>query len=736
MKTRYFVLAILLFLALFALAFWTVLASKNAQLRRGAPAAPSGPSKLYRPFRVTADHPRIFFNKRLLRGANGIFRRIRPGGLAHEDYERIKKWCDANLGKNFGTHDDYNTALRLFAFASCLDADDVSYGRKAIRLAERLVRDEDARNPAFDPGRFVLSLALVFDWCYERMSAAERTLLAQDIVKRATWLSEVKHRRPPGISEPLAPYLAIGYAALAVWGEPGLEQTANGFLGIMRHALAEEYIPLRERVGTDGASVGLNPVEAANTEDLIAAILAWRTATEEDFFHAKLFDEEDKPYIGSRFLQGLPAFFFHAARPDGRTPKLNGFGVRFPALAPQAFYILAGAYGDSVSLVLGDRMAAAARSERFAPAISHNEQILSLWRIIARPPVSAGFVGTPRKWATFDEGNLAFYKSSLGAAALYLAMIAGKGGTDRLPAPVGHFELSRGADTLITSAGTFETESSHAKYFRGRRFAYNLVVPASPEKARDYDPLAAFSPRSEEGVVARAMRVDGRGQYFFATTTWTLSIEFKEVLTNSRSLLVLGDRAVVVYDHARAERPRVKKRFVLHMNDRPLFVGSENIIEGTEEEGVAVSADASAAILETGDSALFIKFLLPEERIIRRIGGKHYAFNVDGNDYTPVNPPRGARARLEDLALWRLELEAATLSPEADFLVVLAPRARGTPYKLKTRLVKTENHYTVIISEGGWNALVAVSRDDGSMTVEEGEREIVFESGRRVVGRE
>jgi len=719
MKTGYFIFAILLFFALFALAFYTVLFDKGPDFSLDTdPGPPTGPGRAYKPFRVTAAHPRIFFNKRRLRGKNGIWRHISPEGAAHRDFLTIKKWCDANLKKSFHIKSDYNSAIRLFAFASVMDVNNTTYARKALETAEKLIRDDDGRNPAFDTDNFVLSLCLVLDWCYEKITPADRSLLAQDIAKRATWLSEVKFSRTPSLAEPLDSFFAIGYAGLAISGERGFNQTSAAFLARFRSAVADNYLGRCEKAGADGSLAEYSIVETANIESLIQAILAWQTTTEEDFLHSKLIDADQKPYIGSRFFQGLARYLHYAIRPDGRNVKLDGDGVRLPAMAPRAFYILAAAYGDPASVFLGDRMSSCIASKRPASDTTGRGETLALWRIIARPPVSANFhsPNIHRLWATFNNDRLAFYKYNPGPSALHLAMLTGRR-DNRKNTPTGHFELSRGQDTLLTSSGTFEASSSHSKFFRGRRFAYNVVVPASPEDTKDWDSLAAFTPASPETINAEGVFIDGKDDVFFATVAWKLWIKGKLVMINRRSLLALGKKAVIIYDQAETKLPNLKKRFVLHTNAPFRFIGSESMRGGDDKYLSAVSVDASAAIMKAGDSTLFVNFLLPVERIIRRFGGKRNIFNIEGNDYTPDEMPRGAMANFEDLALWRLDLEAATTKPKADFLVVLAPREKDAPYLLKTQLTKTKAYYQLKVTEGEWKAQINFERKTGRATV-------------------
>jgi len=736
MKTQYFLIAILIFTGFLALA---VFVSTLPEPRLPAPTTgegeAKGPRKPYRPSRITADHPRIFFNKRQLRGERGVWRRIAPGGPAAAEFARIRQWCETNLTEKFRIQDDYNPAMRLFAFASAMLPDDSRYGRKAIEIATDLINDDQARNPDFDLSRFTVSLSLVFDWCYEHLRTEERDLLANDLVKRGTYLREVRHRGPPELHQRIDTYLAVGYVGLAVWGEPGLTHTAKVFTGALRQGLADSFIQQREEAHVGGAFAGRSKVEAANAEALVLAILAWRTATEEDFFHMVLFDKKRKPYRGANYLRTLPDYFYYATRPDGRGPKLAGDGVRLPAFGPEALYVLAGAYSNRSALELADRLVENAPKSRWKKTWMSRAKQFPMWRIIARP--DAGAIAAAKThmpgFRFFDKNKVAFYCSDFDKAdAVHLGLITGNPRAKRRARAAGHFELQRGEDSLLVSSGLPEKDTPHAQFFRGRRFAYNLVVPVFDEREIALGPFRTIDlAKQREDVAVARPRVEYKGGCFFARVRYDLSLDRRYVLTNRRTLLALGGQAVILYDQARTARATIGKKLALHMNAKCRFVGSENLFAGTEESGIAVSGDATAALAKIGNSALYAEFLLPRRRVIRRVGGADFAFRIGQNDYRPGRLADPEMTAIHDLGLWRLEIEDSSRSTVSEFLVVLAPRPADYRLSLKSALHSEPGRHVLRLSDGPFRCEIELDRATGAAVVRRDEGEVSLGAPRK-----
>ena len=714
MKTSYFILAIIVFLTILGLAFVIVtLPGPKGKPANQGPAPLSTPNKPYRPYRVAEGHPRIFLTQASLRGQQGLLSRIGPEGPAQGDFQRIKDWCDANLARSFETKGDYNEALRRFAFLSAALPETPVYGRKAVESAQKLILSADGRNPAFDAERFVVTLALVFDWCWDRMNPDERRLLAEDLVKRGIWLRDVGFALPPKLGEPLAGYLAIGYVGLAVNGEPGLEQESIGMVGAFARGIGEVFIPQRETTNAGGALAGRSTLETRNAESLILALLAWRSATEEDFFNLVLFDKDGKPYRGAKFLRSVPEYFLYATRPDGRSAKLAGDGPLLPSIAPETLFALSTAYRDPLAAQLAEGLGDILGRTRWSRFCRYDPLDMALWRILARLPSTAEVRQITRApWAAFDSDRLAFYRSSFtfgDADALWLGMVTGSSGSGEPFMPAGHFEFSRGNDSLAVSTGASQADSQPDP-FRAGTFAYNLVVPVG--EPGGVEALEDPGGRRRETLTARHLELAGDQGAFMVRVNYDLSIDDRLVMSNRRTLVAIQNQLVIVYDCATTAAATPKKRFVLHLSGPVTFAGTTNVIEGTEDNGIAVSTDCPLALCRSGETTLYIKPVLPAQRLVRRVSAG--ASRRAGEASSMPAPADSEKAAFLDLDPWRLEIEDQANGAETEFLTILAPRQTGSPFGLETKLTAVKDQFLLKMTDGSWSADLVLRRDDGS----------------------
>lgn len=144
-----------------------------------------------------------------------------------------------------------------------------------------------------------------------------------------------------------------------------------------------------------------------------------------------------------------------------------------------------------------------------------------------------------------------------------------------------------------------------------------------------------------------------------------------------RSLVYLRDPDVlVVYDDVKSVRKEYTKKWLLHSWAKPETT-LERVLKGTPDNGILESGDASAEIRYKG-ALLGVRVLLPEDHIMRKVGGPDYRYYVetDGedSDLDGKNMVEGANEKpWFDAGLWRLEIQPANASSRDRFLILLKP---------------------------------------------------------------
>jgi hypothetical protein len=143
----------------------------------------------------------------------------------------------------------------------------------------------------------------------------------------------------------------------------------------------------------------------------------------------------------------------------------------------------------------------------------------------------------------------------------------------------------------------------------------------------------------------------------------------------TRQFVYVRPDICIVFDRVRSVRAADPKRWYLHtMEESRLLDGREEPDLSVHPEGHFVWQGKTGRAAHRG-SALFFKTLLPEEAIVRKIGGKGHQFEVNGENYDMydawyrrLSPEYFERI---GLGLWRIEVEPAHERHEDLFLHVL-----------------------------------------------------------------
>ena len=136
---------------------------------------------------TTGDHPRIWVSTTYGPTAtipNLTTLRTRITGTHNSYWTQLLSYCASRVGyadSYFPTYDaEYTSA---FALAYMLDNSKTSYASKAISIALHIAGKSLANNTA--GRRYIQAMALVYDWCYDYLSSAQKTTLKNRIADYA-----------------------------------------------------------------------------------------------------------------------------------------------------------------------------------------------------------------------------------------------------------------------------------------------------------------------------------------------------------------------------------------------------------------------------------------------------------------------------------------------------------------------------------------------------------------------
>jgi len=153
------------------------------------------------------------------------------------------------------------------------------------------------------------------------------------------------------------------------------------------------------------------------------------------------------------------------------------------------------------------------------------------------------------------------------------------------------------------------------------------------------------------------------------------------------------DDQIVVYDHVVATHPEYTKKWLLHTVKQPRVNGLK-VLKGSRSNGILESKQ-TIAIVQNQQSYLKVTRIMPEEAVIRVVGGKDYRYYVeaDGDDkkLDGSNFEQGGFSKpWFDNGNWRLEIQPSVPSFEDEFLVVLSV-STDSPSRILIKRVKTDS---------------------------------------------
>ena len=144
----------------------------------------------------------------------------------------------------------------------------------------------------------------------------------------------------------------------------------------------------------------------------------------------------------------------------------------------------------------------------------------------------------------------------------------------------------------------------------------------------------------------------------------------------TRQFLYVRPSAVVIFDRVDAVNANDPKRWYLHTMEQPQCIDGELTADTTVHPDGHFLAGGKTLRSPHGGSVLFSKTVLPENAIIRVLGGKGHQFEVNGINYDMKDPwyqSVGTPAFQENVGLgwWRAEVEPQNRQNNDVFLHVL-----------------------------------------------------------------
>ncbi|MGQ9661586.1 MAG: heparinase II/III domain-containing protein [Kiritimatiellia bacterium] len=182
----------------------------------------------------------------------------------------------------------------------------------------------------------------------------------------------------------------------------------------------------------------------------------------------------------------------------------------------------------------------------------------------------------------------------------------------------------------------------------------------------------------------------------------------------TRSLVYCPPGLLIVFDRVRALDPAYRKAWVIHSIGKPEISGTllkaevPGHIESFQSDLVTVTFDPLSGIWDSPDTnavgRVFIRILLPDSRVVTRIGGDGYQFWSNGKNWEPgyeVWKPN-KHGRGQDAGSWRVEVSPATPANFDTFLHVLHICTQTTVTSPAVTLIKAEEEKMQGAISAGW----------------------------------
>lgn len=549
-------------------------------------------------------HPRVWLTPERLSGL-----RQRAGG-GDASWTRLQGALDAHMGDGYEDlgYAQNNWMIQYALGYQVLQLSNPSqaqaYAGKAIELAQYVL---DNVPPIYEDswlyfGDRAAGLAIVYDWCYDRLSPTQRGDL---IDQMNAWVAEAfampptilpdayymaEHR--PGNNRYYAHFYGRAIVGLATLGEN--EPLAQQYMDAVKQQSRYEILPFRLRYGAGGGwSEGWNYFPGAMLHTFLVSD-AYRTVYGVDAFRETPFPKE------------MIYFLLHATLPDlsHGTPEgdLWETQAQVADLHRAVMLVLVNEYEGDLAARYGQYWlensttvvdAHSTPGEMYDPPNFFYDFV---WGDPSRP--TSSFDALARHYLARGTG-LGFARSAWDAAATWVSFTCGGFVTDHLHQGHGHVNLWRGE--WLSVDGNYGATN----YGYNHEACLHNVVTVNEQDVITGTNQASYS-------VARITHQEGNDLFDYVRGNLTPVMEFFDGVVSgqyvqmadhySREVLYLLPDTVVLLDRVRASDPAYFKRWQLNVPTQP-------VIDGT----------LITAVGAQGQSKLFVRSLLPQGAAISSV---------------------------------------------------------------------------------------------------------------------
>jgi Domain of unknown function (DUF4962)/Heparinase II/III-like protein len=545
------------------------------------------------------------------------------------------------------------------------------------------------------------TLALAYDWLYDRWSPVQRAALLEKTLDACDY--EIDFIR----KEKLSPYNVILYNALlqglmtcAIAVYPDHER-AKPIMAFTYDLWKNRVLPAWQQImGKNGGwHEGGEYVGIGIGQAIYQVPALWRHATGEDIFRSV-------PGIA-----GFLDFLIYRTLPNGMHMRW-GDGAFFDRTAP-----------DAIALAIEFRHAAA-----YTQLGPPKTQGPTAWPWGPLPDATLADAGAVQRLPLarhFDGIGAVIARSDWTPNATHVSFRAGDNYWSHVHLDQGAFTIYKGGELAIDS-GLYgpRSGSDHHMNYAYQTIAHNTLAVTDPQ---DNVPAPGTQPRpianeggqrrigSGWGVEAAPMDFhewrEKRETYHTATMEkyfhedgLTIAVaDITPAYTNAQS----GRRTfshrtrrverfwrvfaydhtgdiVVVFDNVSSTKAHFKKKWLLHSVEQPSVASTNFFIEAPAQG-------------EHAGGSLKGWVLLPRQATLEAVGGPGREFFVDGRNYdeggalqeqikrlTPRNKHPGA---------WRLEVSPRKRNTDDLFLVVMAPALKGSNVSHEVRLIERDKQW-------------------------------------------
>jgi hypothetical protein len=570
------------------------------------------------------------------------------------------------------------------------------------------------------------NISLVFDWCYNYISASERASLVSKIDNLR---NEHKNHAGTGIraffrwhSDYLFSAFAYLAAVLAIEGEPGVTPELQ-----MAQNMTQNLRDIGDEVSGDG---GYRDYWLQGNNQTLP-FLMWSYATELDFASISEFTQRLTWWVACKLAPSRNGFL----RGPGDDASFEDAFLK-DQIDAGGFYMLASHFDDPLAQWIGnvlrddfgqDEHWWGGDGPMFTSLIHYDPSRT------AQSPADLGLSTT----ALFDKTGMVHARSDWGAGddVIHSWFYNGPSTVHSSPGQ-NSFTIWRGDDLLIMRGGNYLGSPSvyedgyHKESVSHNTVLFSPVGSATPDvdggQGLGFASAAKFPHTERVGSYSGQARYRGHISHYEDTAEYSITVGD---LAGNTGTACYDDNHV---DHFTRDFVQLKPdiylirdRFVtmnvaavrslIHSRDKPTFQGSPIVVEGSESAGI-LELGAAAFAIQHGGSKAEIEVLWPASPTLRFVGGSGYESYADGQQYDPYADcqswlkthwelPR--RAGVIE-GQWRTEIEVTPAQASGNLIVAIYV-SKVNPASSPQYTV-TQNGPDFVVEAGDFN--VAFPADD------------------------